>query len=113
MAVTILIPTALRNFTDRKSEVSAEGSTVGEAIKNFADAYPDIKQHLYQGGEQSSLELRSFINVFVGEDNIKKLQGLDTKVADGGTIMLVPAIAGGRKINHEQHEQHECVLKSS
>jgi adenylyltransferase/sulfurtransferase len=90
MAVTILIPTALRNFTDRKSEVSAEGATVGEAIKNFADAYPDIKQHLYQG-----TELRSFINVFVGEDNIKKLQGLDTAIADGGTIMLVPAIAGG------------------
>jgi adenylyltransferase/sulfurtransferase len=96
MAVTILIPTALRNFTDRKSEVSAEGATVGEAIKNFADAYPDIKQHLYQG-----TELRSFINVFVGEDNIKKLQGLDTKVADGGTIMLVPAIAGGMEDEEE------------
>jgi adenylyltransferase/sulfurtransferase len=90
MAVTILIPTALRNFTDRKSEVSAEGSTVGEAIKNFAGAYPDIKQHLYQGDE-----LRSFINVFVEENNIKNLQGLDTKVAAGETIMLVPAIAGG------------------
>ncbi|WP_010262589.1 MoaD/ThiS family protein [Treponema primitia] len=90
MAVTLLIPTALRNFTDRKSEVTVEGATVGEAIRNFADAYPDIKQHLYQ-----ETELRSFINVFVGETNIKALQGLDTKVADGSTIMLVPAIAGG------------------
>ncbi|MFP3040786.1 MoaD/ThiS family protein [Treponema primitia] len=90
MAVTLLIPTALRNFTDRKSEVTVEGATVGEAIRNFADAYPDIKQHLYQG-----TELRSFINVFVGETNIKALQGLDTKVADGSAIMLVPAIAGG------------------
>ena len=96
MAVTILIPTALRNFTDRKSEVSVEGATVGEAIKNFAYAYPDIKQHLYQEGEQGSPEaLRSFINVFVEENNIKNLQGLLTKVAAGGTIMLVPAIAGG------------------
>jgi adenylyltransferase/sulfurtransferase len=90
MAVTLLIPTALRNFTDRKSEVIVEGATVGEAIRNFADAYPDIKQHLYRG-----TELRSFINVFVGENNIKNLQGLDTKVAGGETIMLVPAIAGG------------------
>ncbi|AEF86027.1 thiamineS protein [Treponema primitia ZAS-2] len=90
MAVTILIPTALRNFTDRKSEVTTEGSTVGEALRNFTGTYPDIKQHLYQGEE-----LRSFINVFVEETNIKKLQGLDTKIADGGTIMLVPAIAGG------------------
>jgi adenylyltransferase/sulfurtransferase len=90
MAVTLLIPTALRNFTDRKSEVIVEGVTVGEAIRNFADAYPDIKQHLYQG-----TELRSFINVFVGENNIKNLQGLDTKIAEGETLMLVPAIAGG------------------
>jgi adenylyltransferase/sulfurtransferase len=90
MGVTLLIPTALRNFTDRKSELIVEGATVGEAIRNFADAYPDIKQHLYQGAE-----LRSFINVFVGENNIKNLQGLDTEVAGGETIMLVPAIAGG------------------
>ncbi|MDR2739141.1 MAG: MoaD/ThiS family protein [Treponema sp.] len=93
MAVTLLIPTALRNFTDRKSEVIVEGATVGEAIRNFADAYPDIKQHLYQG-----TELRSFINVFVGENNIKNLQGLDTKVAGGETLMLVPAIAGGSTV---------------
>jgi adenylyltransferase/sulfurtransferase len=70
--------------------VSVEGATVGEALQNFAAAYPDIKQHLYQRDE-----LRSFINVFVEENNIKNLQGLDTKVAAGGTIMLAPAIAGG------------------
>jgi adenylyltransferase/sulfurtransferase len=93
MAVTLLIPTALRNFTDRKSEATVEGATVGEAIRNFADAYPDIKQHLYQG-----TELRPFVNVFVGENNIKNLQGLDTKVAGGETIMLVPAIAGGGRV---------------
>jgi adenylyltransferase/sulfurtransferase len=102
MAVTIQIPTALRTFTERKSEVEVEGATVGEAIGAFADAYPDIKQHLYQPGEksaaeQSSLELRSFINVFVGETNIKKLDGLATKVPAGSVIMLVPAIAGGAK----------------
>jgi adenylyltransferase/sulfurtransferase len=92
MAVTILIPTALRSFTGRRSEVSVEGATVGAAIGAFAEAYPDIRQHLYQDG---SAELRSFINVFVGETNIKNLEGLDTKVPDGGAIMLVPAIAGG------------------
>jgi adenylyltransferase/sulfurtransferase len=100
MAVTILIPTALRAFTDRKSEVEAEGATVGEAIRAFADAYPDIKQHLYQTGDAGtpgdhSGELRSFINVFLGETNIKNLDGLDTKATPGDTIMLVPAIAGG------------------
>jgi adenylyltransferase/sulfurtransferase len=92
MAVTIQVPTALRTFTERKSEVVVEGSTVGEAINALAVIYPDIRQHLFQEG---SPELRSFINVFVGEANIKKLDGLNTKVPVGGSIMLVPAIAGG------------------
>jgi adenylyltransferase/sulfurtransferase len=92
MAVTIQIPTALRAFTDRQGEAVVEAATVGEAIAALALAYPDLKQHLYQEG---GTELRSFINVFVGETNIKKLKGLDTPLPDGGTIMLVPAIAGG------------------
>jgi adenylyltransferase/sulfurtransferase len=96
MAVTILIPTALRVFTDKKSEVSVSGSTVGEAMHAFADKYPDIRKHLYQdeGGQKAS-ELRSFINIFVGETNIKNLDGVNTKISDGDTIMLIPAIAGG------------------
>jgi adenylyltransferase/sulfurtransferase len=92
MAVIIQIPTALRNFTDRKGEFSVEGATVGEAIAALSEFYPDIKPHLYQEGTG---ELRSFINVFVGDTNIKKLRGLDTTLSDGDLIMLVPAIAGG------------------
>jgi adenylyltransferase/sulfurtransferase len=88
--VTILIPTALRAFTDRRPEVQVEAADVGGAIAALAEAYPDIKQHLYQDGV-----LRSFINVFVGEDNIKTLEGLDTKLPPGAELMLVPAIAGG------------------
>jgi adenylyltransferase/sulfurtransferase len=90
MAVIIQIPTALRGFTERKSEVEVEGATVGEAIDALAVQYPDLRQHLYQGKD-----LRSFINVFVGETNIKKREGLETTLSDGETIMLVPAIAGG------------------
>jgi adenylyltransferase/sulfurtransferase len=96
MAVTILIPAALRAFTGQKSEVSVSGATVGEAIRAFADAYPDIRKHLYQDeGGRETPELRSFINVFVGETNIKNLDGVNTRVSDGDTIMLIPAIAGG------------------
>jgi adenylyltransferase/sulfurtransferase len=90
MAVTLYIPTALRAFTERKSEISLEGSTVGEAIGALAELYPDIRQHLFQGAE-----LRSFINVFVDDTNIKELQGLATPLREGATVMLVPAIAGG------------------
>ncbi|MDR0583372.1 MAG: MoaD/ThiS family protein [Treponema sp.] len=97
MAVTILIPTALRSFTERKSEVSVEGATAGEAIGALAEAYPDLKQHLYQERTDSGQkELRPFVNVFVGDVNIKNLKGLETAVSAGDTIMLVPAIAGGK-----------------
>ncbi|MDR2819973.1 MAG: MoaD/ThiS family protein [Desulfovibrio sp.] len=92
MAVTILIPTALRAFTDRKAEVEVEGGTAGEAIAAFAGAYPDIRNHLYDDGGN----LRSFINIYVGEKNVKNASGLETPVPDGETVMIVPAIAGGK-----------------
>lgn len=91
MAITILVPTALRTFTDRQSEVLVSGDTVGEAVANFAASYPDIKPHLYEDNG----DLRSYVNLFVGETNIRNLQGFDTPVKDGDTVMLVPAIAGG------------------
>ncbi|MDR1572272.1 MAG: MoaD/ThiS family protein [Clostridiales Family XIII bacterium] len=90
---SLLIPTALRAFTDGKSEVDAEGCTVGALVSSLADAYPDIRQHLY--GEDGGL--RPFINIYVGEDSIKGTGGLDTPVAEGDSVMLVPAIAGGSR----------------
>ena len=91
MSVTILIPTALRSFVDRKSEVEVDGGTVGEALANLAAEYPDLKHQIYEDG----VKLRGFVNVFVDGTNIKKLNGLETQVAPGATVMLVPAIAGG------------------
>ena len=91
MSVTILIPTALRSFVDRKSEVEVEGSTVGEALANLAGQYPDLKHQIYE----DDVKLRGFVNVYVDGTNIKKLNGLETKLAQGATVMLVPAIAGG------------------
>ena len=91
MSVTILIPTALRSFVDRKSEVEVEGGSVGEALANLAAEYPDLKHQIYE----DDVKLRGFVNVFVDGTNIKKLNGLETVVAAGATVMLVPAIAGG------------------
>jgi molybdopterin converting factor small subunit len=91
MPVVIQIPTALRAFTDKQSEVRAEGATVEEAISALAVLHPDIKQHLYD----ENGALRSFINIYFGDTNIKSLNGLKTPLKDGDTIMLVPAIAGG------------------
>jgi adenylyltransferase/sulfurtransferase len=89
--ITIQIPAALRTFTERKREVEVEGTTVGDAVKVLADRFPDLKPHLYDNEDK----LRSFINIFLGETNIRKLSGLETPIKDGDVIMLVPAIAGG------------------
>lgn len=91
MAVTVLIPTTLRSFTNQNSEIELEGETVGAVIQALADEYPEIKKAIF---DEEGVP-RAFINVFVGEENIKKLDGYDTKVEDGAEIMLIPAIAGG------------------
>ena len=91
MSVSILIPSALRAFVDRKSEIEAEGATVGEALAHVAAQYPDLKHQIYE----DDTKLRGFVNVFVDGTNIKKLNGLETPVAAGATVMIVPAIAGG------------------
>jgi molybdopterin converting factor small subunit len=91
MPVIIQIPTALRSFTDGYSETRVEGATAGEVISSFAARYSGIKPHLYD--EKGAL--RSFINIYLGENNIRNLNGLDTPVKDGDVLTLVPAIAGG------------------
>ena len=91
MSVSVLIPSALRAFVDRKSEIEAEGATVGEALAHVAAQYPDLKHQIYE----DDTKLRGFVNVFVDGTNIKKLNGLDTPVNSGATVMIVPAIAGG------------------
>jgi MoaD family protein len=91
MAVSLLVTTALRGFTDRLSEIPLDGETVGEILQSLVKKYPDIRTHIFD--ENGSL--RAFVNVFVGEANIKTLDGLATKVKEGDKVTLVPAIAGG------------------
>ena len=91
MSVSVLIPSALRAFVDRKSEIEAEGATVGEVLAHVAAQYPDLKHQIYE----DDTKLRGFVNVFVDGTNIRKLNGLETPVAAGATVMIVPAIAGG------------------
>ena len=91
MAVTVIIPTTLRMFTEHRSELSLSGNTVGEVIDALADEYPETRKVLFSEDGR----LREFINVFVGADNIRDLQGYNSAVKDGDEIMLIPAIAGG------------------
>ena len=89
--IKILIPYALRSFTERNAEVDVEGKTAGEALNALTGIYPDIKTHLFADNGT----LRDFINLFIDGKNINTLQGLDTPVAENGEVMIIPAIAGG------------------
>ena len=95
--INIMIPYALRSFTERNAEVEVEGKTAKDVLNALAAIYPGIKTHLFADNEQipSAVQLRDFINLFIDGKNINTLQGLDTPVADKSEVMIIPAIAGG------------------
>lgn len=85
------IPTPLRSYTDGQVEVSLGGENVSEVMQQLVEKYPTLKPHLYNvdGG------LRPFVNLFVGENNINDLQGLETPLEKNTRVVLIPSIAGG------------------
>ncbi len=91
MSVPIRIPTTLRTLTGGASEVSVEGSTVGEVLEALDAAHPGFKDRLID--EDGAL--RRFVNVFVADDDVRFMDGLGTPVADGQTVSIIPAVAGG------------------
>ncbi len=103
MAVTIVIPTPLRQFAGGKSEVEVEATTAGEALEKLTTAHADLKKHLYNDGGN----LRNFVNVYVGDEDIRDLDDLDTEVKDGGEILIVPSIAGGNASTAEAKAEKE------
>jgi sulfur-carrier protein adenylyltransferase/sulfurtransferase len=91
MAVTVVIPTPLRQFAGGNSEIELEAATAGEALEKLTTEHAELKKHLYNDGGN----LRNFVNVYVGDEDIRDLEGLDTEVKSGGEILIVPSIAGG------------------
>src|SRR5262245_57469846 len=91
MATRILIPTPLRPYTDTKDAVDAEGKTVGELLADLTTRHSGLKAHLYN--EQG--KLRSFVNVYVNDEDIRYLQKEETPVAGGDTVSIIPSVAGG------------------
>lgn len=88
---TLKIPTPLRTYTSGLAEVPVQGVTVGEAMQSLITQFPTMRQHLYNGEGQ----LRPFVNLFVGENNVKDLQGMETPLNDSDKVLLIPSIAGG------------------
>ena len=85
------IPTPLRSYTNGLVEVSLGGDNVSEVMQQLVKEYPTLKPHLYNGDGK----LRPFVNLFVGENNINDLQGLDTPLDKNTRVILIPSIAGG------------------
>lgn len=91
MSASVRIPTILRTYTDGESEVTAQGGTLAAVLDDLDASYPGIKGRIVD--EQS--QLRRFINVYVGDEDVRFLDGLDTTVADGAQVSVIPAVAGG------------------
>ena len=85
------IPTPLRSYTKGQVEVRVGGRSVGEAMDALVQEFPALKPHLYNGDGK----LRPFVNLFLGEHNVKDLDGLATEVGEDSRVLLVPSIAGG------------------
>ena len=91
----VLIPTPLRQFADKKDSVELAGSTVGEVMTALTAQFPDMRKQLFN----DEGKMRSFVNVYLNDDDIRYLQKDATAVAAGDTLSIVPSIAGGAPDN--------------
>jgi adenylyltransferase/sulfurtransferase len=91
MSISVLLPAALRGFAAGQSEVVVSAKTAGEALTQLASLHPELKQHLFD----DKGVLRSFVNVYVNDEDVRYQSGLDTPVGVGQHVMIVPSIAGG------------------
>ncbi len=88
---TIKIPTPLRSYTGGNAEVNVSGATVSAILSDLTTQFPDLRPHLYNGDE-----LRNFVNIFIGDEDVRFRSGLDTEVEPGDKLRIIPSIAGGR-----------------
>ena len=91
MTVIVRVPTTLRPATGGASEVRVEGKTLGEVLDGVEAAHPGFRDRIFDADGN----LRRFVNLFVADDDVRFLQGLDTPVPDGETVSIIPAVAGG------------------
>lgn len=93
MAVKVIIPTPLRPYAGKRDSVNLEATTVGEALYSLTSQFGELRKHLYSEDGR----LRSFVNVYVNDEDIRYLQRDKTAVQPGDTISIVPSIAGGAR----------------
>ncbi len=91
MAVTVRIPTTMRPLANGSTTVQVEGATLADVLAGLDAAYPGFNDRLFD----ETGALRKFVNVFVADDDVRYLEGLNTVVPDGETVSIIPAVAGG------------------
>ena len=90
MAIEVRIPTILRNYTDGEKSVAGEGANLSALIDDLESSHPGIKERLLDNGD-----LRRFINVYVNDEDVRFIGGLDATLSDGDQVVVLPAVAGG------------------
>jgi molybdopterin synthase sulfur carrier subunit len=91
MAVTVKIPTPLRNLTQNQDRVQAQSGTLREVVLQLEGTYPGMRERLLDDGG----DIRRFVNVYVNGEDVRFLQGLQTTLKEGDEVSIVPAVAGG------------------
>jgi sulfur-carrier protein len=89
---TVKVPPVLRAHTAGEAEVKAEGGNVGEVLRSLAERHPDTEPQLFS----PEGELNRYVNVYLNDEDVRVLDGLDTAVSEGDTVVILPAMAGGR-----------------
>jgi len=92
MSIAVRIPTPLQKFTKNKTEVEADGATIGELIENLDEQFPGIKGRICD----ETGKVRRFINIYVNEEDVRFLKLNETPLKNGDEVSIIPAIAGGR-----------------
>ena len=88
---TIKVPPVLRPQTDGEAEVAVDGGTVGDALRALAEQHPGTKEQLFSEDGQ----LNRYVNVYLNDEDVRVLDGLDTSASDSDTVVILPAMAGG------------------
>ena len=92
MAIEVRIPTILRTYTDGEKAVNAEGASLSALIDDLEVNHPGIKERLIEGGD-----LRRFVNVYVNDEDVRFIGGLEAELSDGDQVVVLPAVAGGAR----------------
>ena len=100
MKTSIIIPGALKQYTDNNDKLELHGNTVADVLKELTTQYPALNKHLFADDGT----LRNFVNIYINENNIRAKQDIDTQISEGDVISIVPSVAGGNNVHDSATE---------